>query len=83
MYGPKSALVVAGDVATSMATIRASLAELKLRFQEVFYCPGNHDLWCVKGQDAWEHELEGGLNSVNKVRVRDRTLSRRGGGFLI
>ena len=33
----------------------------------VFYCPGNHDLWCVKGQDTWSEKMEGGLNSINKM----------------
>jgi hypothetical protein len=42
-YGPMTALIVAGDVATSMATIRETLVELKRRFEEVaaslFYIP--------------------------------------------
>ena len=33
----------------------------------MFYCPGNHDLWVVKGVDAAVERMEGGLNSVNKM----------------
>eukprot|EP00959_Pyramimonas_sp_CCMP1952_P368906 7727096-Pyramimonas_sp.AAC.1 len=63
-YGPRTALVVAGDVATSLATIAETLVELKRRFEEVLYCPGNHDLWCpATGQD-WSEGMEGGANSV-------------------
>jgi len=67
VYGPKTALIVAGDVATSLVTIHNTLLMLKKRFQEVFYCPGNHDLWVVKGVDAAVERMEGGLNSVNKM----------------
>ena len=67
VYGPKTALIVAGDVATSLVTIHNTLLLLKKRFQEVFYCPGNHDLWVVKGVDAAVERMEGGLNSVNKM----------------
>mmetsp|Transcript_8368 Transcript_8368/g.11291 ORF Transcript_8368/g.11291 Transcript_8368/m.11291 type:complete len:533 (+) Transcript_8368:122-1720(+) len=66
-YGPKTALIVAGDVATNMTTIEETLRELKCRFQEVFYCPGNHDLWCLDGKEPWSSHLRGGLNSVNKM----------------
>lgn len=40
-----SAIVVAGDIATSVDVIRESLSILKTGFDQVFYIPGNHDLW--------------------------------------
>lgn len=40
-----SAIVVAGDIATSITVIRESLNILKAGFDQVFYIPGNHDLW--------------------------------------
>lgn len=39
------ALIVAGDIADSLDTIEATLALLRSRFREVFYVPGNHELW--------------------------------------
>ena len=44
-YPPRSALVVAGDVATRVETLEACLRELKAKFEEVFFVPGNHELW--------------------------------------
>ena len=38
-YPPRTALIVAGDVATSMSVIRETLSLLKDKFEEVFYCP--------------------------------------------
>jgi len=39
-YPPRTALIVAGDVATAIKTIRETLNVLKTKFEEVFYCPG-------------------------------------------
>jgi hypothetical protein len=39
------ALLVAGDIADDLKTIEDSLALLCSRFGQVFYTPGNHDLW--------------------------------------
>jgi len=44
-------LVVAGDVADSLAATLTALAELRRRFARVFYVPGNHDLF-LRGADA-------------------------------
>jgi hypothetical protein len=45
VHPPFSALIVAGDVATSPATVVDTLAHLKRKFEEVFFCPGNHEMW--------------------------------------
>ena len=39
------ALIVAGDIAHRLALIQAALALLRRKFAQVFYVPGNHDLW--------------------------------------
>jgi len=39
------ALLVAGDVADDLKTIGDSLALLRSRFGQVFFTPGNHELW--------------------------------------
>jgi hypothetical protein len=44
-FPPRSALIVAGDVATAIAVTRQALLLLKARFEEVIWCPGNHELW--------------------------------------
>lgn len=39
------ALIVAGDVSDSMDTLELTLATLKRKYADVFFVPGNHDLW--------------------------------------
>jgi Icc-related predicted phosphoesterase len=43
-------LIVAGDVADSETVIRETLELLAGRFREVFFVPGNHELW-VRGEE--------------------------------
>ncbi len=38
-------LIVAGDISNSIAKIEATLSLLAGRFAQVFWVPGNHDLW--------------------------------------
>ena len=46
------ALIVAGDVANDIAKVEQTLRLLKTRFAQVFYVPGNHDLWTRHGLDG-------------------------------
>jgi predicted phosphodiesterase len=43
------ALIVAGDVADNLTLVTDVLGELRQRFAEVFFVPGNHELW-VRGE---------------------------------
>lgn len=43
-------LLLAGDVASNVQTVRATLALLKRAFARVFFCPGNHDVWLVRSE---------------------------------
>lgn len=45
---PDDALVLVGDVAESMETLRWGLELARTRFREVVWVPGNHELWTVK-----------------------------------
>jgi len=44
-YQTNDILIVAGDVAEKVDLILYTLSILKKKFNHVFYCPGNHDLW--------------------------------------
>jgi hypothetical protein len=60
-YG-RDALLVAGDVADDLKTLGETLALLRSRFAQVFFTPGNHELW-VRRDDC---------NSIAKLfRVLD------------
>lgn len=39
------ALILGGDVTDKLELLRKTLALLKLKFAEVFFVPGNHELW--------------------------------------
>ena len=45
-------LIVAGDVADSLDVLAETLAHLRARFREVFFVPGNHELWVRGGEHA-------------------------------
>lgn len=56
----RDALVVAGDVCTSLALLRSALKLLAERFRHVFYVVGNHELWHdaqSDGADSFEKLL--------------------------
>lgn len=48
----EDALIVAGDVCTSLAVLRATLRLLASKFRHVFYVVGNHELWHDAGSDG-------------------------------
>lgn len=41
-------LIVAGDVSHVLSLLVETFAELKSRFREVLFVPGNHDLWVMR-----------------------------------
>ena len=45
---PEDALIVAGDLCTSLELLGTTLRALSRKFRHVFYCPGNHELWCPR-----------------------------------
>ena len=46
------ALVVAGDISHSIVLLEEVLTELRSRYRQVFFVPGNHDLWLrSEGED--------------------------------
>mmetsp|Transcript_57395 Transcript_57395/g.170795 ORF Transcript_57395/g.170795 Transcript_57395/m.170795 type:complete len:1558 (-) Transcript_57395:182-4855(-) len=53
----ETVLVLAGDLATNLEIMESSFRLLKEKFGEVFYVPGNHELWVNKKE---------GLSSVHK-----------------
>jgi predicted phosphodiesterase len=48
-------VIVAGDIADSLSIIAKTLWQLRIRFRQVFYVPGNHELW-TRTEDC--HSIE-------------------------
>lgn len=44
---PEDWLLVAGDIGETESDFRFAWSVLRPRFAELFWCPGNHDLWTV------------------------------------
>jgi len=49
---PEDALVVAGDACTSLEKLGQTLVMLGAKFKYVFYCAGNHELWCPRAAEG-------------------------------
>jgi UDP-2,3-diacylglucosamine pyrophosphatase LpxH len=57
------ALLLAGDVTHDLARLEIALDALNRKFKHLFYVPGNHELWVMKGESG---------NSVDKFhRILD------------
>ena len=50
MYKPHT-LIVAGDVSDTLENFTNTMAILKEKFEDVFFVPGNHDLWCKSPEE--------------------------------
>lgn len=48
-YGD-DALILAGDVSDDLHKLRAALTRVRATFAEVFFVPGNHELWVRRGE---------------------------------
>jgi 3',5'-cyclic AMP phosphodiesterase CpdA len=64
-YAEGDWLIVAGDVADTVADVEWTLRLLRERFERVIWAPGNHELWTVphdplrlRGDDRYRHLVE-------------------------
>lgn len=57
---PNDILLLAGDVSNDPDIVRTTFQLVLERFGQVFYCPGNHDLWL--------HKKDGCKDSLQKFR---------------
>lgn len=64
-------LLLAGDVSSHLDRLTRALRELKERFAEVAFVPGNHDLWIAAG------ERGDSLGKLHDLRTRARDLGIR------
>ncbi len=49
-------LILAGDVTHNFDLLKQCLGNLRPKFRELFFVPGNHDLWMEN--DRWQHSLQ-------------------------
>jgi len=76
------ALIVAGDVADSLQVVTDVLGELRERFAELFFVPGNHELWVrAEPRDSVE-KFHAVLAACRGVGVRTAP-ARVGGAWVV
>ncbi|KAL3686866.1 hypothetical protein R1sor_013175 [Riccia sorocarpa] len=44
-------LILAGDVTDNLEIFESTMTLLKRKFRDIFFVPGNHDLWCRRKED--------------------------------
>lgn len=76
------ALIVAGDVADSLALIGDVLGGLRQRFAEVFFVPGNHELWVRNDPRDSLEKFHAVLAACRGVGVRTAP-ARVGGAWVV
>ena len=64
----KHCLIVAGDVATKLGALENVLVDCVEKFDAVFYCAGNHELWYVGSEGS--HEPEAYAEAKRRVPAR-------------
>lgn len=76
------ALIVAGDIADSEAVLRDTLEWLTGRFGEVFFVPGNHELWVRGEQRDSVEKFHSVLRVCDQAGVRTEP-ARVGGTWVV
>eukprot|EP00747_Dinoflagellata_sp_TGD_P120576 gnl/TRDRNA2_/TRDRNA2_173275_c2_seq8.p1 gnl/TRDRNA2_/TRDRNA2_173275_c2~~gnl/TRDRNA2_/TRDRNA2_173275_c2_seq8.p1 ORF type:complete len:540 (+),score=113.69 gnl/TRDRNA2_/TRDRNA2_173275_c2_seq8:109-1728(+) len=65
-------LLLAGDVSHKPNRLRETLQVLREKFAEVFFCPGNHDLWLSPGTKRKPEEADNCADSLEKLALVER-----------
>src|SRR5262249_57202163 len=60
-------LIVAGDIADRTDRIERTLELLRSRFGQVFYTPGNHELWVRRDWRGATQKLEQGMTNFHTI----------------
>ncbi|CAF1059330.1 unnamed protein product [Adineta ricciae] len=56
-------IIVAGDITHVLSKLALTLKALKSKFKDVYYCPGNHELWTQSCREDNELQVD---NSIEK-----------------
>jgi len=78
----RDALIVAGDVADQLPLVAEVLGELRERFAELFFVPGNHELWVRNEPRDSVEKFHAVLAACARVGVRTAP-ARVGGAWVV
>ena len=68
--GDVSVLLLAGDVASDLTTLEEGFMCLKTKYDHVVFVPGNHELWCQRGDGDKARDSMVKLQDVMAVCAR-------------
>ena len=69
-----SSFVRLGDVTHVLAKLFQTLKLLKSKFRDVYFCPGNHDLWTKSQQEDEWLNIYDSIDKFHYVRVLKGTI---------
>ena len=75
-------LVVAGDIADDLRIIDWTLRMLRSRFGQVFYVPGNHELWVRDGEHDSVEKFRRVLGLCDEIGINTRP-GRAGNNWIV
>jgi predicted phosphodiesterase len=75
-------LIAAGDISDNLDTLQSTLALLRSRFRQVFYVPGNHELWVRRGVGTSVEKFYRVLELCQALAVQTRP-QRIDGGWIV
>ncbi len=78
----QDALLVAGDIADELKIIDWTLRELRSKFAQVFYVPGNHELWVRDGRCDSVEKFRRVLRLCDELGIHTRP-GRAGGHWIV
>jgi len=62
-------LIIAGDISHNLTTLRKTLRIATLVYNDVFFIPGNHDLWCFGEYKSSIEKLKAVLSVCDEIGV--------------
>lgn len=64
-------IIIAGDVTHVPSKLIRTLKLFKEKFQDVYFCPGNHELWTVGQKEDQELGIQNSIEKFHYVRRKN------------
>ncbi len=66
--------MILGDITHSLSKLVHTLKLFKLKFKDVYYCPGNHELWTESDKEAAELNIHNSIEKFHYVENNDKII---------
>jgi UDP-2,3-diacylglucosamine pyrophosphatase LpxH len=64
--------MILGDVTHSPSKLTRTLKLFKLKFKDVYYCPGNHELWTESEKEDEQLNIHNSIEKFHYVKKMTR-----------